>query len=220
MTPDGSRGTTDTTGGDALVPLVLLDVDGVLNAVTPQGDPAIWPDWQYGQARAGGRRWPIAWSPTVTGTIRRWHAAGLADVRWLTTWRTEANRELRRLLELPELPVVDGNHEVPVAVPTADGGATTHAEFAGADAASLLTGRWWKFDLVLDLVRAAPARPFVWLDDDLASEGRVQEWLAAHTTSLALAPRPDRGLTADLLRTAEQWLVDHHPEPPVPRDGR
>ncbi len=218
MTPEGSGGATDRTGAAAPVPLVLLDVDGVLNAVTRQGDPAVWPDWQYGRARAGGRRWPIAWSPTVTGTIRRWQVTGLADVRWLTTWRTEANRELRRLFDLPELPVVGGNDEVPVA-PTVDGEATTHAEFAGADAASLLTGRWWKFDLVVDLVRTAPARPFVWLDDDLASKGPVQEWLAAHTTSLALAPRPDRGLTADLLRSAEAWLVDHHAEPPVSRDG-
>ena len=192
------------------IPLVLLDVDGVLNAVTRRGDATVWPDWQYGSAAADGRSWPIVWSPSVTATIRRWQLSGLADVRWLTTWRGHANGELRLLLDLPELPVVGEETALTVAT-AATGPASSHAELAGANAASLLTGRWWKLDLVLELVRSDPSRPFVWLDDDLANKGVVRDWLKAHATCLPLAPRPDTGLTPDQLDTAERWLLGHRP---------
>ncbi|MCW2621617.1 MAG: hypothetical protein JWL64_1219, partial [Frankiales bacterium] len=43
-------------------PLVLVDVDGVVNALA-RGHGA-WPDWQLGSARALGADWPIQWSPS------------------------------------------------------------------------------------------------------------------------------------------------------------
>jgi hypothetical protein len=195
----------------ARVPLVLLDVDGVLNAVTAYGDPAVWSDWRYGAASADGRRWPITWSPTVAASVRRWQETGLADVRWLTTWREHANAELRRLLDLPELSVV-GEERAPLVDAVPEPGAGSHAEFAGADAASLLTGRWWKFDLVVDLVRAEPARPLVWLDDDLRTKAPVLEWLQVHATCLPVAPRAATGLTPDQLARVEEWLTAHQPD--------
>ena len=57
-------------------PLVLLDVDGVLNALGPADGS--WPDWRAGRATATGRSWPIRWSPSVVEAVRRWQ--GSADV--------------------------------------------------------------------------------------------------------------------------------------------
>ncbi len=213
-TPSRTLSPVSPTSPVSRVPFVLLDVDGVINAVSGRGDPSVWQDWRSGRARAGGRTWPILWSPTVTGTIRRWHATGLAEVRWLTTWRDEANETLRELVGLPPLTVVGSvAHEVPAQVqPAPDPAVASHAEVAGADAPSLLTGRWWKFDLVLELVAADPSRPFVWLDDDLRTKQPVREWLAGHTTSLTLAPPAHTGLTPRLLAEAEEWLRAHHPD--------
>lgn len=190
-------------------PLLLLDVDGVLNAVSRRGDPSVWPDWRSGSVRNSLGTYPILFSPSVCAAVRRWHEDGLAEVRWLTTWRGEANGELRRLLDLPELPVVGG--EEPAPVRTAPRPARTHAEAAGADARSALTGRWWKFDLVLQVLDDEPGRPLVWVDDDLAGVPDVQQWVQTHSTCLLLAPRPHLGLTPTLLQTAEQWLLEHRP---------
>ena len=59
----------------------LLDVDGVLNAVTDV-DPPTWPRWELSQARA----FPIRWSPDVLDRITALVDAGAVEVRWLTTW--------------------------------------------------------------------------------------------------------------------------------------
>ena len=82
-------------------PLVLLDVDGVLNALGPPDGS--WDDWRYGSAAALGRDWPIRFSPTVVAAVRGWTET--ADVNWLTTWGHEANTGLGDLLGLAELPV-------------------------------------------------------------------------------------------------------------------
>lgn len=86
-------------------PLWLLDVDGVLNAVTGKPDRSVWPDWRAGVATADRQDWPIWYSRTVTETVRRVHEQGLAEVQWLTTWGAWANGSLRHLLDLPELAV-------------------------------------------------------------------------------------------------------------------
>ncbi len=59
------------------MPLVLLDVDGVLNALGDDDQPAdTVSDWQQGWATADGTRWPITWSPTVVARLASWHVEG------------------------------------------------------------------------------------------------------------------------------------------------
>jgi hypothetical protein len=202
-------------------PLVLLDVDGVLNALPPPGRPVPWGDWRTGYAQSSVGTFRISWSPTVVAAVRSWRE--LADVQWLTTWGHEANGSLRELLGLPELPVA-GSHDDPPEGPAdaaqpqgagadagdasarlADGGAVAHAAVAPA-APDRLTGRWWKFDVVRRLVRADPGRPLVWIDDDLAGQREVQEWMQRSATCLLVAPHLASGLTADHLREVEEFL--------------
>jgi hypothetical protein len=176
-------------------PLVLLDVDGVLNAVPGFGRSDVWADWQTGAATAGGRRYLITWSPTVLEAVRSWRE--LADMQWLTTWGHDANASLRHLLGLPELPVAGTwEDEVAPGAPSPEGG--SHADVTPA-APDPLTGRWWKLDVVRRTAAAAPRRRLVWLDDDLRGRSVVRDWMTAHTSSLLVAPDPSSGLVrADL----------------------
>lgn len=208
-------------------PLVLLDVDGVLNAVGPPDDA--WPEWRRGTARAGGRAWPVRWSPGVVAAVRGWQDT--ADVSWLTTWGHDANLGLRELLDLPELPVAgthaDADHAPATALPapakapaTADPATADPADGDAAAAAGpalaavtpaapdALTGAWWKFDVVRRLVQTAPERRLVWVDDDLAHSDAVRAWMRAHTTSLLVAPDPFTGLVQRHLDAVERFLAD------------
>ena len=186
--------------------VVLLDVDGVLNAVSAWGRSDAWEDWRTGLATADGRQFPITWSPTVAQAVRSWRE--VAEVRWLTTWGHDANTSLRHLLELPELPVAGTYDEVPGDEATEgqpDPEGRSHASVAPA-APDRLTGRWWKFDVVRRIVRAEPDRRLVWLDDDLAGQEDVRQWMRSHTRALLVAPDPRSGLTPDHLAAVEDFL--------------
>lgn len=165
------------TANRMTVPVWLLDVDGVLNAVTSDPDPDVWPDWRVGAATAEGVRWPITFSPTVMATVARLHRSGAVEVRWLTTWAGEANGELRELLGLPELAV------------------------AGAPAAA---EAWWKLPLAMAV--ATEGRPLIWTDDDLRYSAAALEWLETLPAALGIAPRPSVGLTAEQLGRIEEFL--------------
>jgi hypothetical protein len=179
-------------------PLVLLDVDGVVNALA-LGDPA-WDDWQRGHAEAMGRTWPIQWSATVAAAVRGW--LDVAEVQWLTTWGHYANEGLHALLGLPEL-VVAG---FPGDEGAADGEASSLAGVTAA-ARDELTGRWWKFDVVRRVVAAQPGRPLVWVDDDLTGQDDLQEWVRASVPDcLLVTPGSRSGLVAADLDRVAQFL--------------
>ncbi len=185
------------------LPLVLLDVDGVLNAVQAWGRSDAWDDWRTGRATAEGRSFPITWSPTVVEAVRSWQA--LAEVQWLTTWGHDANASLRHLLGLPELPVAGTYDDVDGPAGEADADGAAHASVAPA-APDRLTGRWWKLDVVRRIVRTGEPRRIVWLDDDLAGQQDVRAWMREHTTSLLVAPDPRSGLTRAHLEAVEEFL--------------
>ena len=186
-----------------LPPLLLLDVDGVLNALG-RPLPPDWDDWQTGWATAGGRDYPIAWSPSVVRRLLAWHDERRVEVQWLTTWGHDANTSLRHLLELPEL-VVAGTFDDDVAAgdPNAAAGALASVTPAARDE---LTGRWWKFDVVRRVVRAEPGRRLVWLDDDLAGEDDLRAWASREADCLPLAPPPRSGLRPMDLDVVSAWL--------------
>lgn len=192
---------------DTRPPLWLLDVDGVLNAVTGKPDRTVWPDWSSGTATAEGRSWPIWFSPTVAGTVARLHTDGLADVRWLTSWGHDANGPLRRLLGLPALRVAGTADEQALRDAAAAASVRAHADL-GTAAADPLTGRWWKFDIVRALHAADPTRRILWTDDDLRFETRINAWMSTHTHSLLIAPRSQLGITPKLLRQIREFCDD------------
>jgi hypothetical protein len=166
------------------IPILLLDVDGVLNAACldlPEG-------WERGTFNG----FVLSWDPTITARLRAMHDAGRVEIQWLTTWTTDADRLLAEPMGLPR-------------------GLKTHAR---ADAAPVgFLGRsfgisgWWKLAAAREVAEAEPNRRIVWIDDDLAEQAAdTGEWLAANPHVLVIAPDLFSGLTHEQLDEIEAWL--------------
>lgn len=172
-------------------PLWLLDVDGVLNAVTA-GTPTsdVWPDWQTFRAEVNlGLGYRIWFSPTVTKFISDLHESGKVEVRWLTTWEGLANLHLGPALKLPEFELAGQrilpDHDI-----------------------------WWKFKIAQDA--AEDGRPLIWTDDDLyAAENdyhigeQVHDWLYNRGPTLALSPSSRLGLQQKHLDKITKFIEEN-----------
>ena len=165
-------------------PILLLDVDGVLNAASvhlPEG-------WERGVFNG----YVLSWDPTITARLRKLHESGRVEIQWLTTWTTDADRLLAEPMGLPR-------------------GLVTHARADSAPTGFLgpLGGRasWWKLAAARAVAEAEPDRRIVWVDDDLAEQAAdTGEWLAAHPHVLVVAPELLVGLTHEQLDQIEAWL--------------
>jgi hypothetical protein len=165
-------------------PVLLLDVDGVLNALLPEV-----PD---GWKRGSFNGFPFSWDPTITARLREWHESGRVEIHWLTTWSKDADRLLAEPMGLPR-------------------GLRTHSRDRVAP--SGFTGRvgarsgWWKLAFAREVAEAEPGRRIVWIDDDLTDQARsTGEWLAANPQVMIVAPDLATGLTHEQLDAIEAWL--------------
>lgn len=160
-------------------PAWLLDVDGVINAVTHESPLGSWDD--YRQVIVDGLS--VCYSPSVVAFINEVHTAGLAQVFWLTTWEEDAQTQLAPALGLENFPL------------------------AGKDpyAGELTFGQtWWKFEIAKELYEQDPDRAVLWTDDDLVVEPLASSW--ARIVGLGVAPRSHLGLTPQDLRTIAEFL--------------
>lgn len=169
-----------------VVPVLLLDVDGVLNA--PRAElPAGW-------RRGRFNGFLLSWNPTVTARLRGLHEAGRVEIQWLTTWAEDADRLLAEPMGLPRGLRVHARHGI---APTGYSG-----PLGGASG-------WWKLAAARAVARAEPARPIVWIDDDLADPAPdTEDWLVEQGPErvLAIAPATLTGLTHEQLDLVEAWL--------------
>lgn len=191
-----------------LPPVWLLDIDGVINAISPKPDRGVWPadQWITGVANADGTDWPILAARPVVEFIRRVHESGRAEIRWHTTWQHDA-ANLARLLDLPDL-----------AVQACPEFATRRQGLAGA-APVAVRETWWKLPAARRVVEEE-GRSLLWTDDDADQELRPhggRRALAGTAPRLVVCPRPRIGLTRRQLRAIDAFLTD--PETPA-RVGR
>jgi HAD domain in Swiss Army Knife RNA repair proteins len=167
-------------------PVLLLDVDGVLNAVSldlPEG-------WRRGIYNG----YVLSWDPTVTARLRQWHESGRVELQWLTTWTEKADELLAEPMGLPRGLRTHSREDV---LPTGFGG-----ERRGVSG-------WWKLAAARAVAEAEPGRRIVWIDDDLATQAEdTSEWLAANGQVLVVAPDLFAGLTHAELDRVEAWLDD------------
>jgi hypothetical protein len=165
-------------------PILLLDVDGVLNAALL--------DLPGGWRRGTFNGFLLSWDPTVTARLRGLHESGRVEIQWLTTWTEKADELLAEPMGLPRGLRVHGRQDV------------ASTGFLGR-----LRGAagWWKLDAARSLAEAEPDRRIVWIDDDLADQADdVVEWLGAHPHVLVVAPDLFTGLTHEQLDRIEAWL--------------
>lgn len=163
-----------------MLPLVLLDFDGVLNALsgTEEPAPSCWSDWITGR-EDGFRLW---FSRTAAAAV-----AELGEVHWLTTWNEDnkANTLLSPLLGIGPFPVA----AAPLVYPERD-----ELWKPRAVSAALRTGRpviWFDDDSEL------LAEEWRWTGEDFAAASNLYRH----------APDSSIGLTlADIQRAAE-WAT-------------
>jgi hypothetical protein len=167
-----------------VVPILLLDVDGVLNAPRQE----LPPGWQRGTYNG----FVLSWDPTVTARLRDWHEQRRVEIQWLTTWAHDADRLLAEPMGLPRgLPVHVHGGAAPIGFLGPLGGA----------------GGWWKLAAARAVAEAEPDRRIIWIDDDLAVQAaETGEWLAANPHVLVVAPDLYTGLTHEQLDAIEAWL--------------
>jgi hypothetical protein len=167
------------------IPILLLDVDGVLNA-----GPRQLPD---GWGRGTFNGYVLQWDPTITTRLRELHESGRVEIQWLTTWTTDADALLAEPMGLPR-----GlrTHARGDAAPTGFGG-----PLGGAQG-------WWKLGAARDVALDDADRRIVWIDDDLADQADdTADWLAANPHVLVVAPDMTTGLTHAQLDRVEAWLA-------------
>ena len=193
-------------------PLLLLDVDGVLNAFGGDAeDLAAWTEWSAGWATSDGTAWPITFAPEVVARLSSWHEEGRLELQWLTTWGHDANGELRELLGLPHLDVAGTYQDEDDEGAAAASAAVSHAAVAPS-APDPLSGRWWKYDVVRRMLAADPDRLLIWVDDELAVGSAYRSWADAQPRVRAVGPDPAVGLSpAGLDVIAEQLPASDSP---------
>lgn len=182
------------SGREEEVPVWLLDVDGVLNAVTRYPDCEVWPreSWVRTEAEASGRVWPLWVATPVLEFLTEMHESGKVEVRWHTTWREDAARSLAPTLGLPDFPMQEAA-EFDAPAPTGYGGVKRGST-------------WWKLPAAERVVRDE-GRRLVWTDDDIALE-RARYGLGKAFDSediLLVAPDVRTGLTPQHLEAVRDF---------------
>jgi hypothetical protein len=77
-------------------PILLLNVDGVINAIQDPANPADG----YVKTMYSEQTWTVH-DPAVLDRLRRLHDSGNIDIRWLTTWPESPLARMITALRLP-----------------------------------------------------------------------------------------------------------------------
>jgi hypothetical protein len=165
--------------GDRPRPLLILDVDGVLNPHRPRADPE--PPWIIFEADWSG--YVVALNPEHGKQLLALAERTGCEIVWGTSWEEHANAEVSPRLGLPSLEVIQVNTQPSV-----------------LDSMVL-----WKTGHIASY---AAGRPFVWLDDhpgDVDSKFLASHGAPHH---LIIQIDADEGLQDHHLRQAEKWLME------------
>ena len=161
------------------VPVWLLDIDGVVNALARGPVRGSWApnDWVQTVIHAevpghGLMALPILAARPVLDFVTDVVRSGAAEVRWHSTWRGAAVTDFAPALGLPPIPI------------------SVAPEWIDRPHAG-----WWKLPAAQRVVAAG--RRLVWTDDDLRVLGGDVGGLDVHSDALLIGPEPNGGLTAD-----------------------
>lgn len=159
-------------------PLVLFDVDGVINVNKPKPKRAA--NFEFVEV-AG---FPIYYRPAVVDYINALARHPELDVRWLSTWHDTANVQLGPAIGLsvgmPFLPEESGS------------------EYAwDAD--------WWKAESIFKHLDGDQSRPVVWVDDLVNKTHRRR--FAGRENWLFIRTYPDLGLREEEMERIDAFLA-------------
>lgn len=139
-------------------PVLLLDIDGVVNALSKQPPVDAWPEdaWlSFGAEYVTGDVFPMRVSKEVVEFINMLHRNDLAEVRWHTTWQHRA-KLVGKLAGFDNFDIAE---------------APEFADYRTFQQRQIRAGlpTWWKLPAAQRVVRDEK-RSVIWVDDDLYHE--------------------------------------------------
>ena len=140
-------------------PILLLDIDGVVNAMSKQAPTHVWKasQWNRGtQLARDGVEYPMLWATPVIEWLSSLHTGGRVEIRWHSTWQHEAPL-VGKLMGLPEFEV----QECPEFGSYQDNGSALASDLIKA-----CMPPWWKYPAA-ERVVTEEKRPLIWIDDDI-----------------------------------------------------
>lgn len=180
----------DTSGLDparAAQPLLLLDIDGVLNAyryrpgATPMPADAFTDLRRFAVTADHGETFTFWVSPSLIEQVIA--LAQQVEIAWLTTWQDQANHRVAPVLGLPTFPVAARGED---------------------------SGRWdsdWKAGAAVEALSLG--RPLIWVDDTEIGPRSRQAFAASGVVHQLIAPDARVGLTRADLEAMTRFAAAH-----------
>lgn len=166
------------------IPVLLLDIDGVVNAMSKQAPTHVWKaaHWRRFDYPGPGVTCPLLWSQPVVDWLTVLHETNQVEIRWHTTWQDEA-LDFGKIVGLPELKIQE--------CPEWDEYRTNGSALAARLISECMPG-WWKYPAA-ERVVAQEKRRLIWIDDEIDWEiSRGARDALGHIHQLRLI-WPDRG---------------------------
>ncbi|MCP2321708.1 hypothetical protein HDA40_000215 [Hamadaea flava] len=176
------------------MPVWLLDIDGVVNALDDPPPTGTWPADQWVRTSAKSALdldWPLVVAAPVLDFLRKVTEQGRADIRWHSAWQHNAVN-VGAALGLPDWPV------------------EPCPEYALGKAAIAvpLTRRvshWWKLPAAMRILERDGS--LLWTDDDARYQLRKADTERWGDRALVISPLASGGLTPAHLRRIDAWLA-------------
>lgn len=159
----------------------FLDIDGVLNVIGAPRVPLAAPSFGWGHyartevAAFEGLAWPVCFAPALIGMLNELHARNIVSFRWLTTWTHDAPKIFAPAIGL-------------------DVGRWIASDDFGDES----QGRWWKLDVMVDVLKEA-GDLVIWTDDEINEyhhARRIVDFLHPEQ-ALVICPDKRKGLSPE-----------------------
>lgn len=154
----------------------LMDVDGVLN----HWDIHKYPEPTF-KTFAASNGFTITYDHTVISRIVDLHESGAVEIRWLTTWQSQANVELREIFGFKENLVVEGGD---CDMPYLEG--------------------WWKLPIAQKAVETYDR--VIWIDDEVHTYTDTLQFIKTIEPNKLLTIAPRQYLTHKHIDKIEDWI--------------
>lgn len=180
-------------------PVVLLDADGVVNALSKKPPTTAWSrdQWIIGKAEASpGQVYPMMIARPVVDFFNQLHRSGSAEVRWHTTWQ-HAAQNIADLAGFDKFDVAE---------------APEYADYANFQKQAIVDGHptWWKLPAAQRVVQDEK-RDLIWVDDDMPYEwtrkAQYDPKLGGNQMVLTVDPYSMTGLTLNDLTTIKTFVA-------------
>lgn len=181
-------------------PVLLLDIDGVVNAMSKQAPTHVWPKgvWNRAPIHNEGIDYPFLWSTPVVEWLTGLHESGDVEIRWHTTWQRDALR-VGEVLGLPEFRVQD--------CPEWDKYQANGSELASELVRACMPG-WWKYPAA-ERVVTDEGRRLIWIDDDIDYQigRRARDLLKSIYMLRLVCPAMGTGIIPRHMKTVDEAIA-------------